>query len=253
LQQTLVAPSGGQGDHFGFSVTLDADVAVVGAYGVSNSMGAAYAFEHRGSSWEPPRESRSKDATAGARFGFAVAKSGNTAVVGVSPRDDAAGSAYVFERSGDGLWSQEQRLVAPDTASGDSFGASVAISGKTAAVGAQWKDGAAGAAYVFARDAQGWSVQQEIRSDDIRRESYFGHAVALDGDTLLVGAQGAAAGAGSAYLFERRNATWLPERRLSAAIAARHDAFGLAVAQAGGESRILECRRRSRSRRRSST
>jgi hypothetical protein len=159
----------------------------------------------------------------------------------------------VFERSGDGLWSQEQRLVAPDTASGDSFGASVAISGKTAAVGAQWKDGAAGAAYVFARDAQGWSVQQEIRSDDIRRESYFGHAVALDGDTLLVGAQGAAAGAGSAYLFERRNATWLPERRLSAAIAARHDAFGLAVAQAGGESRILECRRRSRSRRRSST
>ena len=73
------------------------------------------------------------------QFGYSVAISGETVVVG-APFDDGAagfdqGSAYVFVRSG-GVWSQQQKLLASDAASGDEFGFSVAISGETVVVGA---------------------------------------------------------------------------------------------------------------------
>ncbi len=87
------------------------------------------------------------DAAAGDDFGFSVAISGETVVVG-APADDGAagifqGSAYVFVRSG-GVWSQQQKLEASDAAAGDDFGHSVAISGETVVVGALADDGAAG-------------------------------------------------------------------------------------------------------------
>src|SRR5262249_59081842 len=98
-------------------------------------------------------------------FGGSVAIRGET-VVGGAICDSAArlnqGSAYVFERSG-GVWSQQQKLLAPDPGENDQFGFSVAISGATAVVGAFVDDGAAGdsqgSAYVFVRSAGGWNQQ----------------------------------------------------------------------------------------------
>jgi hypothetical protein len=86
-------------------------------------------------------------------FGFSVAISGETVVVGAHGDVDVAqGSAYVFVRSG-GVWSQQQKLEASDAAAEDDFGFSVAISGETVVVGAPSDDGAAGSdqgsAYVF--------------------------------------------------------------------------------------------------------
>ena len=94
------------------------------------------------------------DAAAFDRFGFSVALSGDTALVGARYDDDAgtsSGSAYIFTRSGSS-WTQQAKLTASDAAAGDEFGASVALSGDTALVGANRDDDAgsdAGSAYIF--------------------------------------------------------------------------------------------------------
>ena len=134
------------------------------------------------------------DAAAHDYFGFSVAISGETVVVGAPDGDGAAGinqgSAYVFVRSG-GVWSQQQKLLASDAAARDFFGDSVAISGETIVVGAPFDDGAAGidqgSAYVFVRSGGVWSQQQKL---GLGRggSDFFGESVAISGETVVVGA-----------------------------------------------------------------
>ena len=95
------------------------------------------------------------DGASGDYFGYSVAVDGDTAVIGAyGDRDYGAnsGSAYVFSRI-DGTWAQQAKLTAPDGASSDSFGCSVAVDGDTAAViGVRYDDDkgtSSGSAYVF--------------------------------------------------------------------------------------------------------
>jgi hypothetical protein len=115
-----------------------------------------------GGVWSQQQKLEASDAEAGDWFGFSVAISEETVVVGASIDSGAAGfsqgSAYVFVRSG-GVWSQQQKLEASDAAAVDWFGNSVGISGETVVVGAFLHDDAArlsfeqGATYVFAPPA----------------------------------------------------------------------------------------------------
>jgi hypothetical protein len=173
-------------------------------------------------------------------FGFSVAISGETVVVG-SPFDNGAqGSAYVFARSG-GVWSLQQRLFASDAAAGDFFGVSVAISGETVVVGAHNDDGAAGlnqgSAYVFARSGGAWSQQQKLEAPDAADSDQFGVSVAISGETVVVGALGddGAGGIdqGSAYVFARSGGVWSQQQKLEASDAAAVDRFGSSVAISG--------------------
>ena len=71
-------------------------------------------------------------------FGFSVAISGDTAMVGAYQDDDAgsnSGSAYIFTLGPMAL-GHKPKLTAADAAAGDWFGYSVAILGDTAIVGA---------------------------------------------------------------------------------------------------------------------
>ena len=95
---------------------------------------------------------KASNAGAGDLFGFSVAVSGDTVVVGAynedgdatstaaAPNDNAsqAGAAYVFVRSGTS-WSQEAYLKASNAGASDRFGFSVAVSGDTVVVGAPGK------------------------------------------------------------------------------------------------------------------
>src|SRR6266540_3231667 len=178
-------------------------------------------------------------------FGFSVAISGETVVVGALFDDGAAGlqqgSAYVFARSG-GVWTQQQKLLASDAAAGDAVGMSVAISGETVVVGAQFDDDVAGdnqgSAYVFARSDGVWSQQQKLLASDARCcGEAFGASVAISGETVVVGAIGddGAAGRdqGSAYVFARSGGVWTQQQKLEASDAAANDLFGLSVAISG--------------------
>ena len=155
------------------------------------------------------------------QFGYSVALSGDTLVVGATNEasngrgvnsntqgDNSAvqgGAVYVFTRSGT-QWSQQAYIKASNTDEGDQFGYSVALSGDTLAVGAQTEasngtgvnsntqgDNSAvqsGAVYVFTRSGTQWSQQAYIKASNTDSSDRFGVSVALAGDTLAVGALG---------------------------------------------------------------
>ncbi len=149
------------------------------------------------------------------QFGYSVAVSGDTVVVGAYNEDSNAtgvdgngadnsasvsGAAYVFTRSGE-VWSQQAYLKASNTEVGDQFGYSVAISGDTIVVGAWNEDSNAtgvdgngadnsasqsGAAYIFTRSGGVWSQQAYLKASNTEADDWFG-SVAISGDTIVVG------------------------------------------------------------------
>ncbi len=176
------------------------------------------------------------DAAGNDRFGLGVSVDGDTAVVGAPFNDDAgtdSGSVYVFVRTGS-TWTQQAKLVASDAAAGDQFGASVAISGDTAIIGAnQDDDGFAqsGSAYVFVRTGSTWTQQAKLVASDPGASDLFGQAVAVSGDTSVIGARNDDAGSdsGSAYVFVRTGSTWSQQAKLTASDAGAVHQFGASV------------------------
>jgi hypothetical protein len=152
-----------------------------------------------------------EDGQADDGFGAAVAMSGDTLVVGAPGAADA-GAAYVFTRCG-GSWTLQQKL-SPDPTSGSpvEFGASVAISGDTIAVGDPhgsytFLDG--GAVYVFVRNGGTWSQQTLLEGQDDLQT--FGWSLSLDGDTLAVGApygEHPGGTTGRVFVHVRSGSTW---------------------------------------------
>jgi hypothetical protein len=177
-------------------------------------------------------------------FGDAIALDGNTAIVGAP----MANKAYVFVRS-NGLWSQPAILEASGGGAGDRFGASVAIDGDTAIVGAP-NHGflgdpiQAGAAYLFVRNASTgvWGTPQKIWPLAQKTSDHFGNAVALHGDTALVGAidddVGTNTDQGSAYVFTNSGGVWTEQKTLVATNGAAMDAFGGSVSLSGNTALI---------------
>jgi hypothetical protein len=212
-QAKLIASDGAADDYFGCSVAMSGDTALVGARnGDAGAIdqGAAYIFVRSGTTWVQQAKLTASDGAASDVFGWSVALSGDTALVGANWDDVGAnadqGSAYVFTRSGT-TWTQQQQLIASDGAEGDNFGVSVALSGDTALVGAAYDDVGAnadqGSAYVFTRSGATWTQQQQLSSPAFVNY-YFGAAVALYGDTALVGAPGGS----FARIFLRGGTTW---------------------------------------------
>ena len=159
------------------------------------------------------------------QFGWSVAISGNTVVIG-APKEDSsttgatsapnegapeAGAVYVFVRNGAGVWSQQAYLKASNTGAGDRFGHSVGISGDTIIVGAVSEAsnatginapvtggsgtqsnnsmGYSGAAYVFVRTGSSWAQQAYIKGDAPAHNEYFGRSAAISENTIAIGAQ----------------------------------------------------------------
>lgn len=177
------------------------------------------------------------DAAASDEFGYAVAISGDTAVVGAQRDGDGGsqtGSAYVFIKSG-GAWTQQAKLTASDAGSLDNFGNAVAISGDTIVVGAVYDDNGftdSGSAYVFTRSAGVWTQRAKLASEDLAASDFFGKSVSISGNTILVGASGNSFG-GSAYVFTGSGATWTQQSKLTAADSELDDTFGNSVSLSG--------------------
>lgn len=185
----------------------------------------------------------SPDGAAQDWFGYSVALSGDTALMGAYGDDVGTnidqGSVYVFTRSGS-TWSLQQKLTSPDGSTDDLFGVSVALLGDTALAGAYWDDVGAninqGSVYVFTRSGTTWSLQAHLTASDGAEGDGFGKSVALSGDTALVGAPGkdfADTDDGSAYVFTCSGSSWSEQAQLTAADHAPSDLFGSKVALSG--------------------
>jgi len=169
--------------------------------------------------------------------GYSVSLDLNTAIAG-APFEDGAGTdrgaAYVHTRSGT-TWTQQQKLTASDTEDGDIFGASVAIDGDTAIVGAPYESTGgtqSGAAYVFTRSGSTWTEQQKLVASDASSFSEFGASVAISGNTVIVGAyqdNGAGSSRGAAYVFTRSGSTWTQQQKLAASDPEDFAYFGWSV------------------------
>jgi len=228
-------------DGFGVSVALSGNTALVGAAwdndGGSDS-GSAYLFDI--TTGNQLAKLTAADAAADDFFGYSVALSGNTALIGARQDDDGgvnSGSAYLFDIT---TGNQLAKLTASDAAAGDFFGDSVALSGNTALVGAQWdNDGGSnsGSAYLF--DVTTGNQLFKLTAAAAAADDFFGYSVAISGNTALVGALGDDDGgidSGSAYLFDVTTGNQLA--KLTASDAAADDFFGNSVALSGNTALV---------------
>ena len=183
------------------------------------------------------------DPGAGDWFGYSVGVSGDTLLVGSINDDDRAadsGSAYVHTRAGT-AWIQQQKITASDGAKTDAFGWSVALDGNRLAVGAPRVDlpniyKEVGAVYVYSRAGTTWSQQHKITASDWQPGDHFGHAVSMDGITILVGARysdAKGADSGKAYVYTWNGSSWNPQWGLTAPDGAADDQLGTAVSMDG--------------------
>ena len=194
-QAKIVADDAAASDWFGYSVAIDGDYAVVGAYldtDAGGASGSAYIFIRSGTSWSQQAKIVADDAAADDWFGSSVAISGDYAIAGSLYDDDGgtdSGAAYIFVRSGTS-WSQQAKIVADDALAGDRFGNSVAIAGDYALVGAQFDDNTgsfSGSAYIFIRSGTSWSHYTKLVADDAAGGDEFGSSVAISGDYVIAG------------------------------------------------------------------
>ncbi len=237
----LVADDGAEADRFGVSVAIDGDTIVAGADGNDHSgesSGAAYVFVWNGTTWSQQAKLVSDDLAPADLFGISTSIDADTAVVGALKDDDngsESGSAYVFVRSGD-EWTQQAKLVPDDGDVNEEFGWSVAVEGDTAVAGARYDDENgqwSGSAYIFTRTGSVWTQQTKLPLGLGSAEDYFGWSVAVDGNTVVVGAVGDndnGSDSGSVSVFVWNGSTWEEQTKLLAADGAAGDWLGGAVA-----------------------
>jgi hypothetical protein len=249
-QAKLLASDGGPSDNFGRAVAVSGDLVVIGAKGNDDkgpSSGSAYVFRRSGSNWYQEAKLVASDGETGDLFGWSVAISGDTVLVGAKEDDEKeanAGAAYVFRYEG-GIWKQKQKLMASDGDAEDWFGASVAIEGNLAIISAYQDDdmGAdAGSAYVFQFNGSSWVEQSKLMAPDAMPGDNFGWSVAISGDAAMVGADladDAGSDAGAAYVFWFDGLKWLPQAKLTGDASAG-DNFGVSVSLTGsGEHTVI--------------
>ena len=243
-QEQWTASDGNESDHFGRSVAVSEDTAIVGAYQDDDNgddSGSAYVFFRDSMGWAEQQKLTAADGDPDDRFGIVVAASADTVIVG-APFNNAAGidagAAHVFVREG-GMWKQEQKLTASDAAPEDWFGIRVALRGDMALVGSIWDDGAGadsfcGSVYVFERSAGVWAEQSKLVAND-GECGEFGASLAISdsGDTILVGAKhniNNALQTGAVYVFKKKGGMWSQQQKLVPNDAQDGDEFGAGVA-----------------------
>ena len=255
--------------------------------------GAVYVYKLTGSSWiqEAYIKAANNDSE-GDLFGSSVAISGGTLAVGADYEDSnqttitngssasfnnersGSGAVYVYKRTGT-TWSQEAYIKASNSGNGDRFGSKVALSGNTLAVGTFLEDSnlttitndttasssnddgmhqSSGAVYIYKRTGNTWTQEAYIKAANNNAEDWFSKSIALDNDTLAVGAMyessnqttitngtGASSDnsnnkSGAVYIYKRTGSSWVQEAYIKAANSdswGSGDQFGYSVSLSG--------------------
>lgn len=252
-------------DRFGWSVAIDGDFIVVGAYGEDedengentlSKAGSAYIFQRNEDGiYEEIQKIVAADRAADDEFGWAVEIHGNTIVVGahIDDKDENgenplyhAGSVYVFDRDIDGIWNQSQKLVAHDRSEGtvyedghedwnDRFGYALGIWNDYLVVGAPF----ATKAYVFERADDTWSHVEDLTFPGINFIDRAGSSVAIDSVTIVIGAQtedlnadgeDPVTNSGAAIIYKRiAPEFWFLHQKITPSVRDAGDHFGYSV------------------------
>ncbi len=183
-------PSGGSEDNYGWSVAVTGNTVFAAAPWADrkgNRSGAVFVHTRSATGvWTEEGVLLPSDGAEGGSFGYALAMDGNRVLI------SGGGGAYVFSRAGAG-WSEDVKLEPIDGTVGTGFAMALDLSDGVAVIGAPRDDvGAsdAGSVHLFKEAAGEWSPKGVTRSPNPGFLYYFGGALALDGDTLFVGAPG---------------------------------------------------------------
>lgn len=235
--------------NFGTAVAISGNTAVVGAIfadpaGITNA-GQAYVFTRTGATWTQRAILSASDKVGNGRFGGAVGISGDTIVVGSSYASPGgsytAGQAYVFQGSG-ATWTERAILTSDLPLEKGRFGCSVGVSGDTVVVGENFADAdgvnAAGKAHVFTRSGATWTRQAVLTASTKFEAALFGTSLAIDGETIVVGAFQAhrndyEADDGLVYVFTRTGSSWAEQATLGPYLFYGYSKFGFSVAISG--------------------
>ena len=243
-QQKLVASNAVAGEEFGISVDIQGDTVLAGAVDGLNPIpnfvsGLGYVFQRTGTVWNQQQIISAADAELNDRFGRAVALDGDRVAIGAMADDDNglnnSGSVYTFRIR----TNPANKLVAFDRTVDARFGIALAVSGDTLVVGAPFHDHSValndnkGAAYVYRRNADSWSLEQQLLASNAANDDHFGWSVDISGDSIVVGAphrNGTFSNSGAAYTFKRIGTVWIQQQQLTGQTPAANDDFGTAVA-----------------------
>jgi len=242
----LLASDGTQNDCFASAVDISGNKVVVGAYhedpGGKTDAGSAYIFHFDDADWIQQPKLSASDRWTSDWFGYAAAISGDVALIGAYGNDDngsSSGSAYVFRFDG-ADWTEQAKLLPADGNAGDYFGKAVALRGNVAVVGAHGDDDNglnAGSVYIFRYVDANWVQETKLLAADANAGDAFGGAVAIDGNTLVIGASnddhGDELDAGSVYVYHYEDANWTQEAKLPSPDSNEADYFGCSVAISG--------------------
>jgi FG-GAP repeat len=238
VEQMESAPDGQDYDLFGWSCAVDGDHAIIGrqADGSLNSQGSVYCYERQPDGHWDMKQKIMMPLGYWA-FGWSMSIDGDR--VAITAKGAAAlgdkGRVMIFEFEG-GAWVQKAIIKPSLDTLGDWFGASVSLQGDRLAVGAP-KNGT-GRAYVFDRQSDGKWVEQALFTPPVVSPTgdEYGWAVAVDGDTVAVGAIAYDApiqSGGAAFVYVKGPSGWQLEQQLSAPPDGTLPRFGHALSLLG--------------------
>jgi len=230
--QKLIASSRDKFDEFGTSVGINGNAVVVGAPsddedGAFNS-GNSYIFEKDGSgTWNETQRIVPLDIAGGDQFGYASSIQNGMVLIGsIRQEFDAdgnnqllnSGAAYIFEKEGNGSWTQSQKLVPADRSSSTYFGISLELKGDNAIIGATSfikNASPAEQAYIFTRGGDNiWNEAEILQGSDQVSGDFFAFSVAISDGNIMVGSRDESEDAnggnplgqaGAVYVFESNN------------------------------------------------
>jgi uncharacterized repeat protein (TIGR01451 family) len=252
--EKLVSSGASASDRFGDAVAISVDTIVVGAElddGGATSGGAAYVFTRNlggPDGWDEVAALQASDASNGKSFGYSVAISNDTVIVGAyrdGSTEPEAGAVYFYERNTGGAdsWGQVIKVTAAPRSAGAWFGRSVSIYDDFAVTGASRADAsggtAAGLLYIFRRNiggADAWGITEVIEASDGDADDFFGGEVTINCGTIVAGATGDdddTAGSGAVYLVEHAGAAWLSSKRILPGDTTPINDFGRSIAMSG--------------------
>ena len=201
-QEQIISPTDlQQGDSFGSSVSIYKNFAIIGAKGKYEGAGAAYIFQYKNNSWKQLQKLTVSDRQANDSFGGSVSIYSKYAIVTADSDDDNgsnSGAAYIFKYE-DEVWSQQQKLLAPNGKSGEYFGLSASIHEEDLIIGAYLdnsKAQSAGAAYIYKLKNYKWNFYRKLYPS---QSKFFGYAVAINANNAIIG------GNNTAYIFSKED------------------------------------------------
>ena len=242
-------------NRFGESVSISRNIAIVSDPGDDDfglNSGAVYVLERNQAAadqWGHIKKLTASDPAAFDFFGYSVAISCDTVVVGVPFKNNSTGAAYIFGRNHGGPddWGQVRKLVAFDGGNFQMFGKSVSLGEDIVVIGAPGDDdnGAfSGSAYVSFRNSGGadnWGLPTKIKAPDGAASDQFGSSVAISGQTVVVGAfdddDDNGNSSGSVYVFDPiavfLGSCCFQAKKITTPDGAADDRFGISVAISG--------------------